>query len=167
MESLRIQLLVDRTCDPEQLSFVGLARQSVAELAIDPVKDADPALLRIAKCRFFTVAGASADVKRQSLSAIRLKHELSDRTLLARQQTAAYELIADLPEMRDLHGSTQAFREPSNQMRLLIGADFNRVPDLGRVNDVRDGGPTRKGQTIRGFGDVVRMRVPACNAAGN
>jgi len=35
-------------------------------------------------------------------------------------------------------------------MRLLIGADFNRVPDLGRVNDVRDGGQASRLHAVAG-----------------
>ena len=55
------------------------------------------------------------------------------------------------------------------RVQTAAAADYERIVERARAAFLKwcsTPAPVR-GETIRGFGDVVRMRVPACNAAGN
>ena len=92
---LGIELLVDIIRNPQQLGFSYLAGERIAQLAINPVKDAYASLLSKAESGFVFSASVSLNVQGQALTVLILVHELRYRALIPWQQTPADEFIAN------------------------------------------------------------------------
>src|SRR5688572_26958113 len=103
---------MNRSRHAQQLGFFDFARQCVTELVIQPVKDADPVLLRKTESGFAAVVGIDADIERKTLTLPVLIHELRYRSTVTGQEPPANERVALRAEMRHLERRSQAFGEP-------------------------------------------------------
>src|SRR6185369_13964221 len=93
----RRELPVDEAADREHLRAVDLPRQRIGAIVVDPVVDADAVLDRVAERRL-ALAGALAHHQRQPLLVGVLVDEQRGGLLVARDEPAADERIAEAVE---------------------------------------------------------------------
>ena len=85
---------MDSRCNVQKFGALHFSGKSIAETAIQPVKDTDAAFLRKAKRGIAAVLRVTLDVECQTLAARILIHELRHRTGFPRQQATADQFEA-------------------------------------------------------------------------
>ncbi|CUJ11726.1 Uncharacterised protein [Achromobacter xylosoxidans] len=115
------------------------AGEGVAELAFDPVEDADGAFLGELEGSL-AAGGFAGDVEGQALAVGGAVHEEGDGAVAAGQEAAADEVVAGMGKGRGAHGGAEALGEPGDQGFFVVAADFDGAAHVGGVDGVGDGG---------------------------
>ena len=104
----RGELTVDDVRDLEELRAVDIAGDRVAAVVVDPVEHADAVLDRVAERGLAGAGRLLAHLQRQALLVGVLVHEQRRRLLVAGDEPAADQRVADAVEIRRMHAGSPA-----------------------------------------------------------